>query len=271
MEKPGCLRGVFRYLEASVCICLRCSSNLFLSFAPFSLWDGGRAALSHLPSPLSANFSRLLSIQWEAGFLNEMGGDKESHPPPCLCPVHIPAATVSKFANPHPEPLHHVSSFMHGHLCSAARPVATQPTSAPRGLDISESKLTKGALIPHAKQPGRIFKERLSELKQGHLHSVGPDPGTTASSAQALLLRKRSKSGQEQSSLHSEQRVNAPSDFKIQDRHPGGGGCIAFYRKRKELLLCTEHLLCAKPGTKPENKIAKSSRVPQPSSTVDQL
>lgn len=112
------------------------------------------------------------------------------------CPVHIPAATVSKFANPHPEPLHHVSSFMHGHLYSAARPVATQPTSAPRGLDISESKLTRGALIPHAKQPGCIFKERLSVLKQGHLHSVGPDPWTTASSAQVAPKFFCSRKGQ---------------------------------------------------------------------------
>lgn len=67
-------------------------------------------------------------------------------------PVHIPAATVSKFSNRHPMPHHHVSSFMHGHLCLAARSVATQPTTAPQGPDISESKLTRGDLIPHAKQ-----------------------------------------------------------------------------------------------------------------------
>ena len=47
-------------------------------------WMWGDGLLSNISLPLSVHFPRHLSIQWDAGFLNEMGGDKENHPPPCL-------------------------------------------------------------------------------------------------------------------------------------------------------------------------------------------
>ena len=62
-------------------------------------------------------------------------------------------------------------------------------------------------------------------------HSLISPSGT-----QALLLLKRSKSGQEQSSLQREQRANAPSGFTIQN--PQGGVCSAFRQKKK---LATVH------------------------------
>lgn len=179
LQEPDCLRRVLRMPRAPV----HAGIAAHLVSFPFPFSDPTCPTPGFLRAevkpcfPASAPFPRPLKIEWEPGFLNEVGGDKESHPPPMSveCPVHIPAATVSKFANRHLAPHHHVSSFMHGHLCRAARPVATQPTTAPQGPDISESKLTRGVLILHAKQPGppqvTLFLSRTRPLDHS-LHSL---------------------------------------------------------------------------------------------------
>lgn len=73
-------QGTLRPLFVYVCIALR---TCFFPLPHSASGLGGGCSLTS-PFPLSANFPRLLSIQWEASFLNGMGGDKENHPPPYL-------------------------------------------------------------------------------------------------------------------------------------------------------------------------------------------